>query len=52
MLTEMRVNTKHITLKEKIVPIGLLSPVVVACLLPYFSRLSKERQIPRFGPSA
>src|SRR5580704_14268156 len=49
MFAIMRVHTQHIALKKEAIPEWLLSPVVVAGLLPHFSRLSAERQIPIGG---
>jgi hypothetical protein len=46
MLAKMSIKTQHVALKEKIVPIRLLSPIVVAFLLPQFTRFSAERQEP------
>src|ERR1700722_8364908 len=49
MLAIVRVDAQHITLKKEVIPEWLLPPVVVACLLPHFSRFSTERQIPIGG---
>src|SRR3984957_1150848 len=46
MLAIVRVDAQHIALKKKIIPEWLLPPIVVAGLLPHFSRFSAERQIP------
>ncbi len=46
MFPEMCVKTQHVAFKEKIVPKRLLSPVVVAFLLPQFTRFSADRQKP------
>src|SRR5260370_33609135 len=49
MLAIVRVDSQHVALEKKAIPEWLLSPVVVAGLLPDFSRFSTERQKPIVG---
>ena len=52
MLTKVGIKTQHIALKKEAIPVRLLSPIVVARLLPYFVRLSAYGQIPGIGTAA
>ena len=52
MLTEMGIKTQHVALKKETIPVGLLSPIVVARLLPYFAHFSAYGQVPCLGTSA
>ncbi len=51
MLTEVRVKTQHVAFKEEVVPIRLLTPVVVASLLPDFTSLAANCEKPVVAPA-
>ncbi len=51
MLTEVRVKTQHVAFKEEVVPIRLLTPVIVAGLLPNFTSLTANRKKPVIAPA-
>src|SRR5271156_40343 len=46
MFAVVCVETQHVALKKKVIPEWLFPPVVVAGLLPHFSRFSTDRQVP------
>jgi hypothetical protein len=50
MLAEMCVKAQYVAFKEEVVPIRLLTPVIVASLLPDFTNLAANCEKPIIAP--